>query len=617
MKEVTIKPAWIPIVNGLHPFQERMAELERWEYDTQVIDAPTGSGKTFGFIELGKRNVREKKQGRLLIVEPTRKLCRQVYDDFKNEGFSPELIDAENISKEQKEGESNYKTIHRLFNRARWDVVVTNPVQLSMIAHNFYQGSKEERLFSLRRNFPYIAIDEWHAYDQNQSAHILALHNLLTVSNDVKFVYASATPPMNCEEILSSSGIQSERERVELMEEGENESDEKRKVRGEVTLKIHDNSCLNWVKDNIEELEKGRWILIFDRIKDLAEANEILSDRFPGECCPLSGFHRSIDENPAPKDYDWGHRIVLSTNILELGTNPPSEGKKAYHNLVMDPGFSWKNTIQRFGRIGRNGLDADVVLCRKGVIELYPKRKVKKLVDAGSMTYKDFQKWCVKSQSNMHFNPLTGERVGIQIAVIINQFEDWKAKKSLTSRITDDNLSKGMNLVWKAKQGINDFPQEEYRSSVNALEEWWDDYISSLTYFIKPTEKKEIDFENQGELLKAKYDNIWIEENMIAEENSYKFRDEKRKDFYLRVKGIPFKKEERVRFDEFKYQGRKLILDNFKDRLSHAGGLGAMIGEEDHLEKLKENLEPLLNYTASTNRLLVREVIDDAEKNLL
>lgn len=617
LEKVIIRPAWIPIEDGLHPFQDRMADLKNWESDTLVVDAPTGSGKTYGFIELCKRNVKGKKDGRLLIVEPTRKLCRQVYQDFNEEGFDPEIIDAESIKNEQKQSEGNFQTIRRLFRRSRWDVVITNPVQLSMIAHNFYQGSKEDRIFSLRRNFPYVAIDEWHAYDQNQSAHILALHNLLTVTNDVKFLYASATPPLNCEEILSSAGIDVETEKVELMKDAERKSRKVRKIRGEVALNIYDKNCLNWVKQNIDELEEGRWILIFDKIKDLAEANELLSNRFPDETCPLSGFHRSTKEFPAPKDYEWEDRIVLCTNILELGTNPPSGGDKAYRNLVMDPGFSWKNTIQRFGRIGRNGLDANVFLCRKGVIELYPKRKIKKLVENKKIDYKNFQKWCIESQENMQLTPLNGERVGIQIGVIIDRFEDWKAKKSLGSKINDKKLKKGIDIVWKAKKGIEEFPQEDYRSTVEALSEWWEDYLSSLSYFIKPGEEKEIEFENIGKVFTAEYDSLWIKENMTSDGDTYRFRDEKSRDFFLRVKGIPFKKDQRVRFDEYKYDGRKLILDNFEASLNDAGGLGAMIGEEDHLKKLKKSLKPFLTYTASSNRLLIKEVMNDAENNLL
>ncbi|MFW5928716.1 MAG: DEAD/DEAH box helicase, partial [Thermoplasmatota archaeon] len=77
MKSITIPPSYLRLTDkGKHPFQDKISDLERWKKDTLIVDAPTGSGKTYGFIELAKKEIKSTTKT-LMIVEPTRRLSRE------------------------------------------------------------------------------------------------------------------------------------------------------------------------------------------------------------------------------------------------------------------------------------------------------------------------------------------------------------------------------------------------------------------------------------------------------------------------------------------------------------------------------------------------------------
>jgi len=606
--KTTVKPGWMPLNDGLHPFQDRMADTGSWSADTLLVEAPTGSGKTYGFIELAKRNVKDKFKGKLLVVEPTRLLSRQVQEDFEDEGFEPDMIDAKSISKARFENENKYDVVKEMLNNSKSDVIITNPVQLSMILHNFYSGDTEDGLFKLRRSFPVIAIDEWHCYDLQQSAHILATHVLLSLNNDVKFLYTSATPPEDSDTILKGCGLSVDSIKAKL--KNSKPSGDSRKVRGRIDLDVYDKDSLAWVKSNISELKDGRWIIVFDELRKLSKAYEMINKKYPDESTILSGFHREDKKFPTPMDYEWDDRIVLATNILELGTNPPTSTPKAYENLVIDPGFGWTNTIQRFGRMGRNGLDANVHLCREGVVDdVYPKGKVDKLIEKGDLDYHSFLSWCVDSESNIFSeSPLKPERVGVHIGVILDRLKKNSVSKLVKKQIGNKSILKGIKLFQKANAGVEDFPIDDYSTSMGSLYQWWNDYKSSLAYFIKPGEEKEITHVAGSDEIVVKYDSDWIEENTKEQNEKRIFREKKNTDFSVTARGVPFTEERKLVYSTYKYEAREEVLTSFYDALQGSSGAKSFFADgENALDKLKEALEPLIKLTASKNRLIIKE----------
>lgn len=600
---VQILPAYLPLEGKYHLFQKQMSDVDCWKSDTLLVDAPTGSGKTYGFIQLAK-----KQQGRLLVVEPTTKLCRQLADDLEKEGFSPAIIDSKRITSEREPGENKLSTIKKMVKLAREDVVITNPVQLSFLIYNYYKGSKEDRVLFLRRAFPLVAIDEWHAFNTHQMALILSIHYIMKLNDNAKFVYTSATPPFDAQDILKLAGIETELLPVEF---GDTHG---RKIRGHVTLSLYEGCCLNWVKEkeNMEKLADKRWILIFDRIRDLAQALELISAKYPGDVTPLTGFHRRSAHFPDPDTYNWEHRIVLATNILELGVNPPTSKNKKYTRMVLDPGFSWQNTIQRFGRMGRNGIDAEIYLCNEGVIQLYPLQCLKDLETKKEITYRDFQKWCINSQHNVFFPELNCRRVGIQLGVMLDRFEQWNLKKSVRETIIDECLRGGIKIVEKAKIGIEKFPKDQYMQRASYIDEWWNDYMDSLSMFIKPEEKAKINFESMEEEFVTMYGALWIHRNMIRKENIWKFRKKDNLDFHVYVTGIPFKEKALLPAERYLYQAREEIREAFFSQLKDDEGFEMFLGK-NALQKLRKALEPLIMNTASKDRLNIIEVIDDSQ----
>ncbi len=585
---LNIPAEYLPLEEGLHPFQEFMATPSRWDYDCLIVDSPTGSGKTYGLLELKDRS-----EGRLLVVEPTRMLTRQVKNDFENYGYKPQILDSKHIDSERREGESRIKTMKRLINKARFDVVITNPVQLSMLVHNYYWRPKQEGIFTLRQNFPYIVVDEWHAFNNQQTAIMLAIHKLLEVgtgSKGLKYIYLSATPPENSIELLRKVNINSQLYTVEFSEKAKG-----RKVRGKINLHISDVNCLNWIKDNIDKLEEGKWVLIFDKIKDLAFANDFLHENGISDTKVLSRLYSDSDE------YDWNDRVVLATNLIELGMNPDIK----FNNMVMDPGFNWKNTIQRFGRMGRKGTDANVFLCRRGVIGLYPKRNVKKLYGREKIRYRELQQWFINNQTNHVVTKISSKRLGVHLGVILDSFDSINAKKSFRKQINDKKLLAGVKLFEKAKIAVDNFPIEDYKAIMGDLKEWWGDYTESLSMFIKSEEEKSIEMEHKTEEFVTNYNEIWIKRNMQkGSDGKYNFREEGYSDFNVKVKGIPFKDIYELPFEDYYFEGRKTILKKFRDfKNSNTSSVDYLLGSST-ISDFIDNIEPFIEITASRDRLI-------------
>ncbi len=605
-----VKPGWMPLSDGLHPFQDRMADTGSWSADTLLVEAPTGSGKTYGFIELAKRNVKDKFKGKLLVVEPTRLLSRQVQEDFEDEGFEPDIIDAKSISKARFENENKYDVVKRMLNNSKSDVIITNPVQLSMILHNFYSGDTEDGLFKLRRSFPVMAIDEWHCYDLQQSAHILATHVLLSLNNDVKFLYTSATPPEDSNTILKGCGLSVDSIKAKLCES--RPSGKSRKIRGEIDLKVYDKDSLAWVRSNMSELKDGRWILVFDEIRKLSKAYEKINKEYPDESNILSGFHREGKNFPTPMNYQWDDRIVLATNIIELGTNPTTDTPKAYKNIMIDPGFGWADTVQRFGRMGRNGLDATVHLCREGVVDdIYPKSKVDDLLEKDELDYHSFLSWCVDSEPKIYSEKrLKPERVGIHIGVILDRVDKHSISKSVKENLNCKSVLKGIKIFQRANIAVEKFPVDDYSTSMGSLRQWWSDYKSSLTYFIKPSKEKQITHIAGSDEIIVEKDSYWIEENTREENGKRIFREKKNTNFSVTVKGIPFSEKEKLIYSTYKYDARQKIRDAFCESLEGSSGARSFFADGDNsLSNLKEGLKPLIEMTASKNRLIVEKKI--------
>ncbi|MEM3264837.1 MAG: DEAD/DEAH box helicase [Thermoplasmata archaeon] len=595
---IKLKPTYVEEKDGVRIFQDRMKKFtENRDQKVLFVEAPTGAGKTTAFKDLNTI-------GSVMIVLPNRMLQNQVYSEIKDSKYSVSEINKDSIDNlSSLSGERRLDAVKELLTGR--DFIITNPVILLNIMLNLYgfQNLISEKYktvnlssFLLKQGIKVIVVDEFHVYDSEQLAIILAINILL--NNNIKFIYSSATPQIGVKKFFQDNtpDIILNEINVERLVNGVGVP-----IQGPLNINIiNDIEAKEFIKENIDLFKKDMWLIILDKITDLDDCyRHLISGGVKKEDIVLiSGYHGKM--------LNFDSRIVIASNIIEQGLNPP----KKYDHILLDTGFSVKNIAQRIGRIGRgNEKTSEVFICLGKHISF-------DLINLESVNTIDdlFERFKpLFNQSDFNISPyLIGIFFGIlsyfnKIEFIVREiidkypaikcgFEDF----TMVNSIILGNSSSELSKKFKKKRALN-----------NVLE-WWKIYLNSFAKFLPQVNTAtgidlSLDIDNP---INVQYDELWILRNKKFEfiNGQYKIignLETPDNDLLVSVKGLPFETScKNISYKDWRYNCTNLIINRFKDSLDI---INQTIDTSD-FNNLFEILLSIVRTTAFSDRLIPCEM---------
>lgn len=521
-KRYDFEPQWIRYgnvtfgdsQNPLHEFQIQMGKVLQKKEDCFFISAPTGAGKTFGFVLPGAMNHSKIRRIKTLIISPTNSLLNQIYGDI-------EKIKEENpntfrnlriaaLSRKHIEGKGFFQRGRDV--RAKivnYDVTVSNPDIISLLLSGFYHmgyhGGTEINLAKVRSpesvfsDVDVIFFDEYHYYSEEELGKILAFMQLSTITgNRPKYVFTSATPTRKLVGVVERIGLSVATFDEQILTESNQNS---RRIRGDIGLTFTDRSMfkdLNQLEGNNE-----RCLWLFDHKIDAEIAiNRLLEMGVPQEEIQEYTARRNRQKEGG-SEYTNLEKYIIATNAAEHGLNMQVD------RAHIEPGLFLENLVQRYGRIGRRGNDGEIVVhIDKEFMEFLPDT-------AGS-----FQELIELLGDLKRKRELYASRILTHFYAYMALCTIRSVKKDLALQIMEKVRtipdSKGIRKYYvylefdKLVRTLTE--SESYDEDSTELKEWWDTYIISHGFFRGSSSSVNVLIPRvDGSVIKTTEDIVWVE----------------------------------------------------------------------------------------------------------
>jgi len=331
-------------ISTLYKFQEdSFTAIEKGE--DIVIAAPTGQGKTEGFILPIIRklllSVQESFHNlgiRALLIYPTKALARDQYDKIK------QMCKASNLTVSIFDGDVSQNARQRIYD-APPDILLTNPDVL-----HYHLGWAQSRLVSLLRTVQFVVLDEIHLYTGSMGTNVYyILKRLELESGRFQKIGASATisNPKEFAEILFDS-------EVRLVES-------KTAKRGPVHFMMYYpgmRSKYSMIVDLVTQLQKGDFkTLVFGNTHSEAEVlNMLIGDAGVKTMVHRAGLSKKYRSEVEDQFRSGDLPVIVSTPTLELGIDIGDL------DSVVSMIVSITRLTQRMGRAGRKGQESVAIL---------------------------------------------------------------------------------------------------------------------------------------------------------------------------------------------------------------------------------------------------------------
>ncbi len=456
----------------LHEFQVRIMNVLSQEEDCLLIQAPTGSGKTFAFTLPLMGDFSNRVDGpKELIITPTNALAHQIRDDvLKGMEGTDRKLDV-GIWTARTLGPSWWERTDEIVRSLDFnDVIVSNPDIISLFVAGFYlhPGDRAKQWTRLFRRISVVFIDEYHSYPEEEVAKILSFILLAkaTGNSHVKYVFTSATPNSKIADLLTDLGITYSQ--FAEMPSLAGSLQDMRKFRGEVSVTFTDEKLKDALEGVLKEMPEGRTLFLADHVVDAEMMIDRVMEVLPGESvCEMTG---SETRNPDRKKPTGKERLIMATNAAELGLNMDVD------LAHIEPGLHLENFKQRFGRVARGKSGELVVHIDKEIISQIPDDVS---TDADlfatleqSLPGKDFYITAVKNVMSAYlYRVYRMSRQGVpeEVESIRNKGPLFYAFKEL------DDLMKKIKVLGKdIFKDIDDLQQ---------WGKWWDGYLEAFSFF--------------------------------------------------------------------------------------------------------------------------------------
>jgi CRISPR-associated helicase Cas3 len=602
-----IKQSYLPSAGDLRLFQREMQEFASGALNKRIalLSAPTGAGKTFGF----KKMILD---GFIMIILPNNLLSNEVYDDFKKEKVDIALLNSqslnESLQKYKDEGFEDItkdKVIESIITGKK--IVITNPELFYYIILNKYKYSTKSDSLSdlIKDGLRLIVIDEVHVYSRDQINIILGILKL--INPNIKIMFSTATLPNFFKDLIKF--LFDERNVIEINATREYiKSNDNKILQGPLNITIPKEHDINdFIKDKISLLKTGFWFIIADSIRNIQSIyNLLIKSMDKNEIRMISAYHDPTYSSYKEMLKSQQFRIIIGSNIIEQGINPPSY----FSNYIIEPGLDIKNFIQRIGRIGRNSdeMSSVYIIFKNSISNTENIKNINTITDLFSFIEKKLP------EKNVSYSP---KYIGTYSA-LISQVFSHNLRKVIHENINNDKDGWGFSSWYYKTESVVKFIQniesdkkiyfatKKQIPEIKSIIEWWKLYYESLNTFIPTNEKiKGFDVDDK---VKFSYDYIWTRKNKVIlnEDNGIVivkgFNDKTDYEFNVYVKGIPFNGMT-LQFKQISpYNARTFIIEKIQEYIKNSY-------VEQEYRNFLESLKDIIMATADYERLNI-EVID-------
>jgi DEAD/DEAH box helicase domain-containing protein len=331
-------------ITTLYKFQEdSYTAIENGE--DLVIAAPTGQGKTEGFILpiirkllLSVQESFENPGVRALLIYPTKALARDQYDKIRK------MCETSNLTVSIFDGDVSQNARQKIY-EAPPDILLTNPDIL-----HYHLGWAQSRLVSLLRTVQFVVLDEIHLYTGSMGTNVYyILKRLELESGRFQKIGASATVsnPKEFAEILFDSDVR-------LIES-------KTAKRGPVHFMMYYpgmRSKYSMIVDLVSQLHEGDFkTLVFGNTHSEAEVlNMLIGDTGIKTMVHRAGLPKKYRSDVEDQFRSGDLPVIVSTPTLELGIDIGDL------DSVVSMIVSITRLTQRVGRAGRKGQESVAIL---------------------------------------------------------------------------------------------------------------------------------------------------------------------------------------------------------------------------------------------------------------
>lgn len=601
MVEFKLKHSFIKGSEYSREFQTEMIEFMNSKDQAAILNAPTGSGKTYGF-----KNMINNKDSIMLILLPNNLLSEEVYNNFK-EDDDVSLVNSktvnnkfEEMKKEGLEYVTKEKAINALIEYKK--ILISNPEMFYYMMINKYMKSDRDDEISvfLRSGLRLIIIDEVHIYSRDQIYILLGFLKL--INKNLKLLFSSATIPNSLKDLIEKTfdGVRNINA-VRVYKKNENNVI----LQGPINLKIEFSEITEYIKDSISELKSGNWFIIADSIRNVINIyNELIKYIDKNEIAIITAYHDPSYDEYKKLFSDNSKRICIGSNIIEQGINPP----KRFNNFIIEPGFDVKNFMQRAGRIGRNTNDESTLVVILN--EDFNIHNISTIEDLYNLIEK------IKPEKNNLYLP---EYIGVYSAIIMQNLSR-NFIKGVKNNIFNEKfnpLEKYTGSFYRTAELFKKFDDIKsdrkklriIKSDVNEIEDiinwWYDIFIESFQSFLNNADK--VKGKDINEKFNFEYDKIWINKNkkIISYVNNEIITNglnlKPNYDFIINVKGMPFS------CDYYQFKFKDLNQYNARKKFINEGieCLDRYIINNDETKELMASLKDVIYATAGYERLII------------
>ena len=310
-----------------------------------VIAAPTGQGKTEGFILpiirqllISVQEAFDNPGVRALLIYPTKALARDQLDKIR------EMCETSNLTVSIFDGDVSQNARQRMY-EAPPDILLTNPDVL-----HYHLGWNQSRLVPLLRTVQFVVLDEIHLYTGSMGTNVYYILKRLELEcGRFQKIGASATVsnPKEFAEILFDTD-------VSLVES-------KTAKRGPVHFMMYYpgmRSKYSMIVDLVGQLQQGNFkTLVFGNTHSEAEVlNMLISDTGVKSKVHRAGLPKKYRSEVEDQFKSGGLPVIVSTPTLELGIDIGDL------DSVVSMIVSITRLTQRVGRAGRKGQESVAIL---------------------------------------------------------------------------------------------------------------------------------------------------------------------------------------------------------------------------------------------------------------
>lgn len=507
-RTVSLPESYLPYsshsLNGirLHEFQYKIKDVGCISEDCLVVQAPTGSGKTFAFLLplIGDFSARIDTP-KVIIIAPTNSLAHEIYDNVSKPD-SRSVVGREiraDIWTAHTLGPWKSRTQDVVDSLDSNDVIVSNPDIISLLVSGFYLLKDDPRAKQWSRIFRKISvmiIDEFHCYPEEEIAKILSFIILAkgTGNTHVKYIFTSATPNEKLQRLLTDFGISFTWYKEDSVAKSPQEGG--RKFRGKLSITFTDENILNSVDKVLSADGKDRVLFLTDHVVDAERIIDKIMRTVPGE--PIWEITGVATRSKNRKEPTERERYVVATNAAEHGLNM----KVSLAHI--EPGLYIENFRQRFGRIARG---------EPGELFVHTTTEIlKQLPDSVSSETELFSK-LEELIPKKDFYSTSVKRVVSAYLYLVYKSARLQLKEQVRNIMVKNTLSRGFeefdSLVDEfEKKAGNVLAREE----IDCLGKWWNSYLRAYGFFRGQSINVNVKLPRIDEK-ESVFDIVWLERN--------------------------------------------------------------------------------------------------------